>query len=56
MSCEENNTVVIVDDTTIYEVDLLCYECMSKEAKKKFFREDELQKIEKKKQEKSPRF
>lgn len=56
MKQEEKNTVVIVDDTTIYEVDLLCYECMSKEAKRKCFCKEELQKIEKSSKKESPRF
>lgn len=33
----DEKTKVIVDDTTIYEVDLACYESLTPEEKKKYF-------------------
>ncbi len=33
----DDRTVVIVDDTTIYEIDMDCYECLTKEEKEKWF-------------------
>lgn len=31
------DTKVIIDDTTIYEVDLNCYHCLSEQERKKYF-------------------
>lgn len=31
------NTKVVVDDTTIYEVDLNCYHCLSEQERHKYF-------------------
>lgn len=33
----KERTKVIVDDTTIYEVDLACYESLTPEEKRKYF-------------------
>ncbi len=33
----KEDTRIVVDDTTIYEVDLNCYHCLSEQEKKKFF-------------------
>lgn len=33
----KEDTKVVVDDTTIYEVDLNCYQCLSEQEKQKFF-------------------
>ena len=33
----KKRTKVIVDDTTIYEVDLACYESLTPEEKRKYF-------------------
>ena len=33
----KERTKVIVDDTTIYEVDLACYESLKKKKKRKYF-------------------
>lgn len=40
------NTRVIVDDTTIYEIDLSCYHCLSESQKQKYFKSEERRKIE----------
>lgn len=31
------DTKVIIDDTTIYEVDLNCYHCLSEQERRKYF-------------------
>ncbi len=33
---------LIEDDTSIYEVDILCYECLTEEEKRHFFDEQEI--------------
>ena len=43
---EENNTRVIVDETTIYEIDIACYRCLSERQKQRYFNREERQKIE----------
>lgn len=40
------NTRVIVDDTTIYEIDLSCYHCLPESEKQKYFKTEERRKIE----------
>lgn len=31
------DTKVVVDDTTIYEIDLNCYHCLSEQERRKYF-------------------
>ena len=33
----EEDTRIVVDDTTIYEVDLNCYHCLSEQERQKYF-------------------
>ena len=33
----KENTKVVVDDTTIYEVDLNCFHCLSEQERQKYF-------------------
>ena len=33
----KEDTKVVVDDTTIYEVDLTCYRCLSEQERQKYF-------------------
>ncbi len=33
----KENTKVVVDDTTIYEVDMNCYHCLSEQERHKYF-------------------
>ncbi len=40
------DTRVIVDDTTIYEIDLSCYHCLSEWEKQQYFKSEERRKIE----------
>lgn len=41
MLCRKNemreDTKVVVDDTTIYEIDLNCYDCLSEQERRKYF-------------------
>ncbi|MBO5488105.1 MAG: hypothetical protein J5988_14480 [Eubacterium sp.] len=43
---EESNTRVIVDETTIYEIDLACYRCLPEWQKQRYFNREERRKIE----------
>lgn len=38
---ERENTRVVVDDTTIYEIDLSCYRCLSEEDRRRYFQTEE---------------
>lgn len=33
----DSNTRLVIDDTTIYEIDIECYQCLSEEDKEKYF-------------------
>ena len=33
----QEDTKVVVDDTTIYEIDLNCYHCLSEQERQKYF-------------------
>lgn len=33
----KEDTKVIIDDTTIYEVDMNCYHCLSEQERRKYF-------------------
>lgn len=33
----DSNTRLVIDDTTIYEIDMECYQCLSERDKEKYF-------------------